>query len=329
MSPISSYLSTVRRALGYNPTTPMKTGAPSAGRRSAPLRWSGPRCTSAVRLVAVACLVVLAGCSTVIAPVTTRMTEGLTSAVLDHNDPETIRQGAPAYLLMIDALIAGDPDNTGLLIAGAQLYSSYTTSFVDDQERAVRLAERGRGYGWRALCRREPATCGSWSLPFDEFQTVVAGVGAEDVPALFAAGAAWATWVQVNRADWAAIADKARVEAIMLRVVELDESYRDGAAYTYLGVLNSLIPAALGGKPEQGRRDFERAIEMSAGRDLMTKVLLASEYARLVFDRELHDRLLREVLAADPNVPGLVLLNSMAQARAEVLLAGSAEYFEE
>jgi hypothetical protein len=257
------------------------------------------------------------------------MTEGLTSAVLDHNDPETIRQGAPAYLLMIDALIAGDPGNTGLLIAGAQLYSSYTTSFVDDQERAVRLAERGRSYGWRGLCRSAPETCDSWSLPFDEFQRVVSGVGAEDVPALFAAGAAWATWVQVNRADWAAVADKARVEAIMLRVVELDESYRDGAAYTYLGMLNSIIPAALGGRPEQGRRDFERAIELSGGRDLMTKVLLASEYARMVFDRELHDRLLREVLAADPNVPGLVLLNSMAQARAEVLLAESADYFEE
>jgi hypothetical protein len=265
----------------------------------------------------------------VIAPVTSKVTESLTSAVLDHNDPETVHQGAPAYLLMVDAMIAGDPDNTGLLIAGAQLYSSYTSGFVTDLERASRLAERGRSYGWRALCESERSTCGSWQLPFDQFQSVIDGIEEKHVAALFAAGAAWGTWVQVNRADWSAIADKARVEAIMLRVTELNEGYRDGAAYTYLGVLNSIIPAALGGKPEQGRADFERAIELSDGQDLMTKVLLAKEYARMVFDRELHDRLLTEVIEADPDVPGLVLLNTMAQAEARVLLAESEEYFAE
>ena len=293
------------------------------------MRRFSSKCPHTVVPVAVACVFLFSSCSTVIAPVTSRVTEGLTSAVLDHNDPETVRQGAPAYLLMVDAMIAGDPDNTGLLIAGAQLYSSYTSGFVSDRERASRLAERGRSYGWRGLCEVEPATCDSWQLPFDEFQRIIDGVQPRHVPALFAAGVSWATWVQVNRADWLAVADKARVEAIMLRVTALDEDYRDGAAYTYLGVLNSIIPAALGGKPEQGRKNFERAIELAQGRDLMTKVLLAKEYARMVFDRELHDRLLSEVIEADPNVPGLVLLNSMAQAQARVLLAESDAYFEE
>lgn len=290
------------------------------------VRW---RHLKAVVPLAVVGSLTLTGCLTVIAPVTTRVTSGLTTAVLDHNDPETVREGAPAYLLMVDAMIAGDPKNTGLLIAGAQLYSSYTTGFVVDRERATRLAERGRSYGWRGLCESDRRTCGSWHLPFDEFQAIVNGVEEKHVPALFAAGAAWATWVQVNRADWVAVADKARVEAIMLRVTTLDEDYRDGAAYTYLGVLNSIIPAALGGKPEQGRKDFERAIELAHGKDLMTKVLLAQDYARMVFDRELHDRLLIEVIEADPNVPGLVLLNTMAQAQAKRLLAESDDYFLE
>ena len=287
------------------------------------------RCSRAAVPVAVAGLLLFTGCSTVIAPMTSRVTESLTSAVLDHNDPETVRQGAPAYLLMVDAMIAGDPDNTGLLIAGAELYSSYTSGFVDDRERASRLAERGRSYGRRGLCEDEPSTCDSWQLPFDDFQKTIDGVQVKHVPALFAAGVSWATWVQVNRADWIAVADKARVEAIMLRVTVLDEDYRDGAAYTYLGVLNSIIPAALGGKPEQGRRYFERAIELSQGQDLTTKVLLAQEYARMVFDRELHDRLLQEVIDADPNVPGLVLLNSIAQVQARILLAESDDYFAE
>lgn len=293
------------------------------------MRWTGLRSSLTIWCTAASCLAVASGCSTVISPITSRVTEGLTSAVMDHNDPETVREGAPAYLLLIDAMIAGDPKNTHLLVVGAQLYASYTSSFVTDHERAVRLAERAKSYGWRALCSSDRATCGAWSVPFDEFQSIIDAVGPNSVPALFAAGAAWATWVQVNRADWVAVADKARVEAIMVRVTELDEGYRDGAAYTYLGVLNSIIPEALGGRPELGRQYFERAIELSDGRDLTSKVLLAQEYARLVFDRELYDRLLHEVLEADPNAPGLVLLNTMAQNRARILLADADDYFAE
>jgi hypothetical protein len=274
-------------------------------------------------------LVPLSGCSSMVSSATVGLSRSLTAAVLDQNDPETVRQGAPAYLLMIDGLIADDPDNPELLAAGAQLYSSYTSAFVDDPERAARLAERARDYGFRTLCSKEPAICDGWRRPFDEFQAVIDRIGPGSIDELYAAGSAWATWVQVNRSDWVAVADKARVEAIMQRVVRLDPEYRRGAAYTYLGVLNSIIPPALGGRPEDGRRDFERAIELSGGRDLLTKVLFAREYARLVFDRELHDRLLDEVLEADPEVAGLVLTNTLAQAEARTLLAESEAYFAE
>jgi hypothetical protein len=126
-----------------------------------------------------------------------------------------------------------------------------------------------------------------------------------------------------------AVADKARVELMMQRVVELEEGYDRGSAHLYLGVLATLIPEALGGKPEEGRRHFERAAELSGGRNLMAPLLMASEYARAVYDRDLHDRLCREVLAAEPREPGLTLANVLAQATAETLLASSEEYFGE
>ena len=40
----------------------------------------------------------------------------------------------------------------------------------------------------------------------------------------------------------------------------------------------------------------------------------------LTFDQPLHDRLLNEVLAADPAVPGLTLSNTLAQQQAKLLL---------
>jgi len=54
-------------------------------------------------------------------------------------------------------------------------------------------------------------------------------------------------------------------------------------------------------------------------------VKYARYYARLVFNQELHDRLLKEVLAADPQVHRLTLSNVMAQEEARKLKAD--EYF--
>ena len=95
----------------------------------------------------------------------------------------------------------------------------------------------------------------------------------------------------------------------------------------YLGVFETLAPAVLGGTPELGREHFERAIELSGGRFLMARVLLAEHYGRLVFDRELHDRELRTVLDSEPRQRGMTLANLIAQERARALLESADEYF--
>jgi hypothetical protein len=113
----------------------------------------------------------------------------------------------------------------------------------------------------------------------------------------------------------------------MERVVELDESYSHGEGHLYLGVFATLLPPALGGKPEEGRVHFERAIALSAGRDLMAKVEYARRYARITYDRPLHDRLLQEVLDADAVATGLTLSNVLAKRQARELLASADKYF--
>ena len=83
-----------------------------------------------------------------------------------------------------------------------------------------------------------------------------------------------------------------REDVIYQRVAELDGDYEQGQVYLYLGVLETLFPPVMGGRPEEGRAHFEAAIARSEGRNLMAKVMYAEQYARLVFDQELHDRLL-------------------------------------
>ena len=113
----------------------------------------------------------------------------------------------------------------------------------------------------------------------------------------------------------------------MQRVVDLDPAWDNGNAQLYMAVLNAFLPAAMGGKPDLAREYFEQAIALSEGKNLMAKTLYARYYARMVFDRELHDNLLNEVLSATAASPGMTLINTLAQEQAQQLLNESEEFF--
>ena len=131
----------------------------------------------------------------------------------------------------------------------------------------------------------------------------------------------------IDADDWNALARLPQLEALLLRYLDISELSVESDVYTYLGVLLTLRPKQMGGKPEEARAYFERAIELTDGQDLSAKVWYADSYARLLYDRELHDRLLNEVVDADPNVRGYTLLNVMAQRDAADLLASADDYF--
>jgi hypothetical protein len=229
--------------------------------------------------------------------------------------------------LLIDGLIAGDPGNINLLLVGAKLYGSYATVFVTDATRAGRLTDKAWVMSQEALCRARPALCGWHRQPFEEFVVALPRATETDVTLLYTYAATWAGWIQFHQGDWNAVADVPKVEAVMRRVQELDEGHDHGGAHLYLGFLSTLLPPSLGGRPEQARKHFERAYVLSQARNLTARVMLAERYARLIFDRPLHDRLLREVLEADPRVPELTLMNVLAQERARALLASADGYF--
>lgn len=278
-------------------------------------------------LLLTALLLSQSGCAAIVGRVTSGVADSLTTAVLAQDDPELVRDGAPAYLIALDGLIEGDPENLDLLMSGASLYGSYASAFVEEPERAVRLASRSKGYGDRAICVRNERFCGLSDRPFDTFVADLDRARKKDLPALYSYGSAWAGWIQANSADWAAIADLPKVQAVMEKVIALDDVYEDGQAHLYLGVLYTLRPASLGGQPDRGKAAFERALEISRRRNLYVHVMYAKQYARLVFDQELHDALLTEAIEADPVEPGLTLINTIAQEQAAELLVEGEDYF--
>ena len=291
------------------------------------MRYTAPmKPSSMMRLVAFLLVPALAGCASLIGKITGGIATDLSNAILNSDDPEVIRDGAPAYLIMLDAL-GQDSGNADLLRASAALNSAYATVFVEDEGRRRNFTRKALRLARRAACIDVPWLCEAQALPFDELEQRVAGLDVEDVPAAYALATAWAGWIQAHSSDWNAVADLGRVKPLMARVAELDERYDNAGPRLYMGVFETLLPPALGGKPELGRGHFERALELTGGRHLLVKVFYAESYARLVFNRELHDRLLGEVLAADVYADGLTLMNSIAKEQARELLETADDYF--
>lgn len=272
-------------------------------------------------------LPLIAGCATMVATAGGGMAENLNTAILNQDDPELVRDGAPAYLLMLDSFVEGAPENVAALSAAAELYSAYGVVFVNDPVRARKLTARGMAYGRRALCSARQSICGMWNESYEGFRIRLQEVGEEEIGALYTFALSWIAYIQAHADDFGALAKLPHAQLALARVQEIDPAYERSNVEHYLGVLDTIRPPALGGDFESGKAHYERAIEASGGRDLSIKVNYARYYARTLYDRELHDRLLTQVLEADANQPGYTLFNTLAQAQAEVLLESAEEYF--
>jgi hypothetical protein len=213
-----------------------------------------------------------------------------------------------------------------MLIAASRLNDAFV-SLVDDEARGGRLTEKALQYAVHAACVHRRSLCDLRTIGIDQFRGRVEELKRADLDVSYALAVSWLTWIQAHSGDWSAIAELSRPRAILERLLEIQEDYDKGNLHLYLGALDTLLPASMGGSPETGRIHLERSIQLSGGRYLMTRVIYARQYARLQFDKELHDRLLREVLAADPREEGMTLANVLAQREARKLLAESNDYF--
>jgi hypothetical protein len=267
------------------------------------------------------------GCSIVVEKATDSFGTNLTSAILNQDDPELVRDGMPAYILLMDSLVEGNPDNPPTLSAAANLYASYGAVFVDDELRAMRLTSRARDYALRAMCNTYADSCDWRQLNYDDFVATLDGLTEKHAETVYIYGFATLAYLRAHSSDWNSMAELPQAEALMKRYLEISGESANASAHTYLGVILTILPPALGGKPEEARTHFEKAIALSGGRDLGAKIEFVKSYAKLLYDQELHDQIVNEVLDADPKADRLTLTNVLAQEEALRLRAEASDYF--
>lgn len=245
-------------------------------------------------------------------------------------DVEIARSAAAANLKLAEGLLRADPRNRDLAAFTAQGFAGYALAFVEaeDPPRAAALYRRGKEISLAALAQdRSMATALAGSDA--DFATASEGIGEDAKELLLWTAVCWGKWVDLSRTDPSAIADLPRVEALWRRLLALDEGYYYAAPHLFLGTFYGARSPMLGGRPAEARRHFERALELTGGRFLFTRLYYAQYYARQTLDRALFEEQLGLILRApDDLLPEMRLANTVAKQRAAELLARVDEWFD-
>lgn len=261
-----------------------------------------------------------------------KMIERTFRALPSQPDPELVRQGMPAYLLMLDGLIAESPRDPLLLRAGALAYTQYCQSFFlddDSTERARLLFERAHAYGHRLLRLRRSLAQTLDAGDLTAYQARLQRLHRRDTPDLFAVAMSWLGWIMVNSNSMDALSDLPWALALMDRLMVLNPDFGKGEAHLFYAIFYASQPNT--GKKDAlalSRQHFERAITLAGKGDLAVHVAYAEFYGKATLNEDFFTSRLKAVIASDlTKWPRHRLANELAVSRAKKLLQNRDEYF--
>lgn len=241
------------------------------------------------------------------------------------------REAAPALLVQLDGFIQAFPENEKLLLRGAEFNCAFALAFVEgeDDERAALLYEKGANYALRVLAAREGFSA-AYRGPLPGFKDFLQGLSAASAPALFWAANSMALDINLGM-DLEKMSEMAKIEAMMQRSLELDESYYFAGAHLYFGSYSGGRTEVLGGDPGKAKLHFERAFELTHHRFMLAFYQFAATYCIKTQNKTLFratlDKVMNSDVGEDPDE--MVLMNQIARKKARELREREEELFLE
>ena len=224
--------------------------------------------------------------------------------------------------------------NTNLIIKTARAYSSYA-GFIEDKMEEAEIADdyetaeemharaidyyiRSEGYALKALAKTNKTFNEARTVDIAVFEKALQRLKKKDVEPLFWAAYAIARGISLQKDDPMQVIDLARVELMMRRVLELDETFYFGGAHLFYTVYYGDRAPAIGGDPEKAKEHIAHVDRINDGKFLMSKLYLARYYAYPKQDVKLYKTALQEILDAPSDIyPGEEAATSLAKSRAK------------
>ena len=235
--------------------------------------------------------------------------------------------------------------NTGLIVKTARAHSSYSGFLEDkmedaeiagdfetaDEMRSQAIAHyvRAEEYAFKALAKSDKTFKQARTVKIAEFEKALQKLKKKQVEPLFWAAYAMARGISLQKDDPMQVIDLARVELMMRRVLELDETFYFGSAHLFYAVYYGDRSPAIGGDPEKAKESIDKVDKLNDGKFLMTKFYLARYYAYPKQDVKLYKQALQEVIDAPEDIyPGEEAATALAKSRAKRWLAQADMLFD-
>ena len=289
----------------------------------------------------------LGGCSL------TKLTVGRTVIVYSQAGAALQRE---ADLTLIEASVRGNlktfegmleivPENPTLLIMTSRAFSSYA-GFIEDKmedaeiagdsataaelrSQAIDYYGRARRYALKVLAQSNKSFTQAPTVENSVFESALRKLKKKQVEPLFWASYAWARGISLQKDDAMQVIDLPRVEMMMRRVLELDETFYYGGAHLFFTVYYGDRAPSIGGEPEKAIEHIKHVDRINQERFLLSKFYLARYYAYPKQDAALYKQALQEVLDAPMDVyPGHEAATAIAKSRAKRWLAQADVLFD-
>ncbi len=274
--------------------------------------------------------------------------DGGGSVFTSDEDPELVGDALPFALKLYETILQQAPDHEGLLLATGSGFISYANAFIAtpasmmsfedwelqqaEQARAKKLYLRGRDYLIDALDVRYPGFRDQLFVTAsdanEQLRVFVQQMDEDDVPYLYWIGAGWVAAFSLDAFDLEIAFTVPRAQVLMLRALELDETYSDGAIHDFLVQYYASLPESMGGDKEKAEYHYQRAIEIADGRLAGPYVSYAEAVVIPKQDVDLFVSLMKDALAVDPDAyPDARLVNILAQRKARWYLDNLEDFF--
>ncbi|SRR5579883_525289 len=265
---------------------------------------------------------------------------GTGTTFASDDDPELIRGALPFSLKLIESLLAESPRHEGLLLAACRGFTQYSYAFVQEdadelqdtdrarsavlRARAAKLYVRARNYCLRGLDVRHKDFVARLKANPKE---AVKELKKNEVEMMYWTTLSWAAAISASH-DLAMLPEIPRFEALADRVVELDDTYDEGAIH---GFLITYEMSRLNPKPDRvalAKAHFDRNLELAMGHQAAPFVNYAENVLVFQKDKAGFQAMLQQAIKIDPNTwPEHRQLNLLMQRRARWLLSRTDKLF--
>ena len=235
--------------------------------------------------------------------------------------------------------------NKSLIVKTARAHASYS-GFLEDKKddaeiagdtetaqkmrkKAIEHYVKSETYAFKALAKSNKIFKNARAVNIESFKKALRRLKKKDVEPLFWAAYAIGRGISLQKDDPMQIIDLDRVELMMHRVLELDETFYFGSAHLFYAVYYGDRAPALGGDPERAKEHIDKVDEINDGKFMMSKLYLALYYAYPKQDIELYKNSLQEVIDAPADIhPKEEAATAIAKARAKRWLSQTDVLFD-